>query len=106
MVGHRGDSGGTSVSDAFRLLFATEPEHRMKSEGAAQPLRFHREDIEIQRKIGRGNIGVAFGGALFDDAPNIALTALELVDLSVVTQLRGPGADLRPAEFFEVLFFG
>ena len=78
----------------------------MKGEGAAQPLRFHREHIEIQRQIGRSDIGVALVGALLDDAADVALGLLELIDLSVVTQLCGARADLRPAQLFEILLGG
>ena len=42
------------MSDALRLFFPAEAEHRMKAEGVAQPFRLHVHDVQVERLLGGG----------------------------------------------------
>src|SRR5450432_3969419 len=94
------------MGDTLRLLLATEPEHRMEGKGSAEPSGFYRKHVQIQWEIGRVDIGVPLAGALLDDAPDVALSSLKFVDLSVITQLGGASANLHPAQLVQIIPFG
>ncbi len=78
----------------------------MEGKAAAEPLGFDHQHVQIQWDIGRMDIGIMLTGALLEDAPDVALSLLEFIDLPVVTQLGGAGANLRPAQLVQIIPLG
>jgi hypothetical protein len=106
VLGNGADGGGAAVRDAGGLLLAAVTEHGVKGERAAEPLGLHSEHIEVQRDVNRVDIFITLLLPLAEDAADVALTLLEFVYLSVVAQLRGAGADFRPAEAAKIISAG
>jgi hypothetical protein len=100
------DGRGATMGDTLRLLLATKAKHRVEGKRPAEPSGFYREHVQIQWEIGRVDIGVPLAGALLDDAPNVSLSLLKFIDLSIVTQLGGASANLHPAQLVQIIPFG
>src|SRR5688572_22521646 len=81
------------MSDVLRLLPPAEAEHRVEAEGVAAPRALDRYHLDVE------GLPLAWARPRHDglvDRPEPSLRRPEAVDLAVVAELAGPGAEGEP----------
>src|SRR3982751_1624298 len=78
-----GQGGGAAVGDALSLLAPPEAQHRVKTEGIAEPLRLDGHEMQVERLPGGPR---ALGVELLVDRANISLHLGVGVDFPVIDE--------------------